>query len=82
MLLRDHPPKPRHGFPNWPPLGTWIRKLENTRPKVMISVLKSTVPSVSNSLTGSFCPLTAKTSYIGCLLFDDYAFGASMQAFP
>ena len=41
MLLRDHPLKSRHGVPNWPPLGTWISELENTRPKREIGVLKS-----------------------------------------
>jgi hypothetical protein len=41
MLLRDHPLKSRHGVPNWPPLETWINKLENTRPKTEIGVLKS-----------------------------------------
>ena len=41
MLLRDHPLKSRHGVPNWPPLGTWISELENTRPKREIGVPKS-----------------------------------------
>ena len=41
MLLRDHPLKSRHGVPNWPPLGTWISELENTRPKREIGVLES-----------------------------------------
>ena len=41
MLLRDHPLKSSPGVPNWPPVGTQIGELENTRPKREIGVLKS-----------------------------------------
>jgi hypothetical protein len=45
MLLRDHPLKSPYGVPNGPPVGTWLTKLENTRPNGEIRVLKSLISS-------------------------------------
>jgi hypothetical protein len=45
MLLRDHPLKSPYGVSNWPPVGTWLAKLENSRPNGEIRVLKSLISS-------------------------------------
>jgi hypothetical protein len=65
MLLRDHPPKSRHGVPNWLPVQTGIRELDNTRPNGEIGVLKSEIPpSIQSPPTGPFCALTTKVHHI------------------
>jgi hypothetical protein len=61
MLLRDHPPKSRHGVPNCSPVGTWIGELEHTRLKGEIGVLKPLVPSRIQSVD----------SFLLCINYED-----------
>jgi hypothetical protein len=75
MLLRDHPLMSRRGVPNWPPVWTWVDGPENKFPKGEVGILKWV------ALTGiepsDRCYLLIHhedSSYMGCLLFDDYAF--------
>jgi hypothetical protein len=66
MLLRDHPPKSRHGVPNWLPVQAGIRELDNTRPNGEIGVLKSEIPPSIQSADGSFlCIDYEGSSYTG-----------------
>ena len=74
MLLRDHPFMSHHRVPNWPPRWTWVGGVENIRPKGEIGILKAV--AVSNIKTTNRCFLYIEhegSSYIGCLLFDDYS---------
>jgi hypothetical protein len=74
MLLRDHPLKSRHGVPNWPPVGTSIGELENTRPEGETGVLKSAIPSRIQPADRFFlCIDYEDSSYTGGLLLADYA---------
>jgi hypothetical protein len=61
MLLRDHPLKSPYGVHNWPPTGTWIGELENSRPKGGIGVLKSVIPS----------PIQPADSFFLCIDYED-----------
>ena len=74
MLLRDHPLKSRHGVPNWFPVGTGLGELGNTRPIGKMGVLKSAIPPhIQTSHEFFLCIDFEDSSYIGCLLFNDYA---------
>jgi hypothetical protein len=61
MLLRNHPPKSRHGVPNWPSLGAWTGELEHTPPKKELGVLKPLVPSRIQSVD----------SFLLCIDYED-----------
>jgi hypothetical protein len=65
MLLRDHPLMRYHGIPNWPPAWSWIDGLENKHPQGEVGILKAI--QLSNVQP-------EKSSYMGCLLFNDAAF--------
>ena len=60
MLLRDHPLKSRHGVPNWPPVGTWIGELENTRPK-----------GNRRSQVGNTFPYPTRRRFFLCIDYED-----------
>lgn len=73
MLLRDYPFM-SHRVPNWPPRWTWVGGVENIRAKGEIGILKAV--AMSNIKTANRCFLYIEhegSSYIGCLLFDDYS---------
>jgi hypothetical protein len=75
MLLRDHPLMFRRGVSNWPPVWTWIDGPTNKRPRGEIGILKAVF--LSNVKPADRCFLRInyeESSYLGCLLFDDYAF--------
>ena len=74
MLLRDHPLKSRHGVPNWFPVGTGLGELGNTRPIGKMGVLKSAIPPHIQPSHEFFLFIDFEdSSYIGCLLFNDYS---------
>ena len=75
MLLRDHPFFRYHGVPSWPPIWTWVNGLENTHPQGEIGILRWV--EQSKVLPADRCFLYIEhegSSYIGCLLVDDYGF--------
>jgi hypothetical protein len=78
MLLRDHPPMRYHGLPNWPPSWTWIDGVENKRPQGEVGILKTIELSKVQPANQFFLRIEyieyEKSSYMGCLLFDDHAF--------
>ena len=79
MLLRRHPLFRYRGVPTWPPVWTWTAGLENNRPKGEIGILRKV--ELSNILPADRCFLYIeheRSSYIGCLLFDDSTFGGQV----
>jgi hypothetical protein len=79
LLLRDHPLMSYRGLSNWPPTWTWIDGPENSRPRGEIGVLRSVVLSHVQPPTRCFLYIEhEKSSYIGCLLFDDQNFCRQM----
>jgi hypothetical protein len=75
MVLRDHPLMSRYGVPNWPPVWTWVDGQENKFPKGEIGIL--IWASLSGIQPPDRCYLLMDhegSSYMGCLLFDDYEF--------
>src|SRR5262245_57273633 len=75
MLLRDHPLMRYHGIPNWPPTWTWIGGFENKRPQGEVGILKTIELSNFQPANRFFLRIEyEKSSYMGCLLFDDRIF--------
>jgi hypothetical protein len=75
MLLREHPLMSRRGVRNWPPVWTWIDGEQDKHPLGEIGILKAVF--LSNLKPADRCFLKIvheESSYLGCLLFDDYAF--------
>jgi hypothetical protein len=75
MLLRNHPLMQYHGVPSWPPVWTWVDRLENKTPRGEVGVL--IWASLGGSQPPDRCYLLMDhegSSYMGCLLFDDHAF--------
>jgi hypothetical protein len=64
-----------HGLRNWPPVWTWCYGLENKRPRGEIGLLREVVPSKILPVDRCFLYMDYEGStYIGCLLIDNYAF--------
>ena len=77
MLLREHPLMSYRGVPSWPPLWTWVDGPENKSPKGEIGFLISIWASLTGSQPPDRCYLLMnhqRSSYMGCLLFDDDKF--------
>jgi hypothetical protein len=75
MLLREHPLFRYHNIPSWPPVWTWTGGLDNERPRGEIGILRRV--ELSNVLPADRCFLYIEyegSSYIGCLMVDDYGF--------
>jgi hypothetical protein len=79
MLLRDHPLMRYHGLPNWPPAWTWIGGVENKQPQGEVGILKTIELSKVQPANRFFLRIEyEKSSYMGCLLFDDRVFCSQM----
>jgi hypothetical protein len=75
MFLRDHPLISYRGIPSWPPAWTWIDGGEDKHPKGEIGILRTTLLSKIRPANRCTCSFSYEgSSYIGCLLFDDYVF--------
>jgi hypothetical protein len=75
MVFRDHPLMSYRGVPSWPPSSNWTNSFENKRPRGEIGTL--TAVSLSQIKPVNRCYLYMnheESSYIGCLLVDDFAF--------
>jgi hypothetical protein len=75
MLLRDHPLMSYRGVPSWPPTWIWIDGPKEEYPKGEVGILKSVLLSKMQQANRCFVLICYEdSSYLGCLLFDDYAF--------
>ena len=75
MVLRDHPLMAYHGHPSWPPMWTWVNGLDNKHPQGEIGILRKVVESNIYPADRCFLYIDYEgSSYIGCLLIEDYAF--------
>jgi hypothetical protein len=75
MLLRDHPLMSYRGVPNWPPTWTWTDGREDNHPKGEIGILSAVLLSKLQPANRCFLLIFyEESSYVGCLMFDDYAF--------
>ena len=75
MFLRDHPLMSYRGVPSLPPSWNWTNGFENKGPRGEIGILKAV--SLSKIEPANRCYLYMdheESSYIGCLLVDDFAF--------
>jgi CheY-like chemotaxis protein len=80
MLLRDHPLMSRYGVPNWPPVWTWVNgpKVDGPENKFLkgeVGILRWV--GLTGNQPPDRCYLLIDhegSSYMGCLLFDDYEF--------
>jgi hypothetical protein len=74
MLLRDHPLVSYKGVPSWPPRWIWIDGPEDKRPKGEFGILKTVLLSKHWVNRCFLLIFHEESSYMGCLLFDDYVF--------
>jgi hypothetical protein len=75
MLLRDHPLMSYRGVPNWPPTWSWIDGREDNHPRGEIGILRAVLLSKLQPANRCFLLIFyERSSYLGCLLFDDLAF--------
>jgi hypothetical protein len=74
MLLRDHPLISYRGIPTWPPAWTWIDGGEDKHPRGEVGILRTTLLSRIQPANRCYLLICYEgASYMGCLLFDDYA---------
>jgi hypothetical protein len=75
MLLRHHPLMSRYGVPNWPPVWVWVDGPENKFPKGEVGTLRWVALNGIEPADRCYLYIDHEaSSYMGCLLFDDYAF--------
>jgi hypothetical protein len=76
MVLRDHPLMTYDGHPRWPPAWIWVEGLDNNHHRQgEIGILRKLVPSNIEPADRCFLYIDYEgSSYIGCLLIEDYDF--------
>jgi hypothetical protein len=75
MLLRDHPLLNYRGISSWLPAWSWIDGGDDKHPTGKIGILRTTLLSKIQPTSRCFLLISYEgSSYIGCLLFDDYVF--------
>jgi len=82
VLLRDHPLMSYKRVPSWPPVWTWTYGGEDQRPRGEIGILKEVFFSIVQPADRCFLYIDYEgSSYLGALLFDDYAFCNNIAEF-
>jgi hypothetical protein len=62
-------------MPSWPPAWTWTDGEEDKHPAGEIGILRTTLLSKIHPANRCFLLISCEgASYMGCLMFDDYAF--------
>ena len=75
MLLREHPLMSYKGIRSWPPIWLWTGGGKNKKPRGEVGTLLEVLQSNITSTNRCFLSIANDGStYIGCLLIDDYAF--------
>ena len=65
----------RCGVPNWPPVWTWVDGPENKFPKGEVGIFRWVALSGIDPPDRCYLYIDhEESSYMGCLLFDNYAF--------
>jgi hypothetical protein len=72
VLLRNHPQMSYKGVPSWPPRWIWLEGPEDKHPKGEVGILRTVLLSKDRVNRCFLLIFHEESSYMGCLLFDDF----------